>query len=269
MGLEEIINKILTTRNDLNREQILKMVKTKKMETGNFLTDQTAARIVASELGVEISKKQFSLKIQIKDIITGLNDVSLSGQVVTVYPSRTFKRRDWTDGKLGSIVVSDKTGTIRVVLWDQKADLIDKGKIQRDQKITVSHAYVRQGQDGNPELHLGDKGKVKVFDETPKLLAEITQEGGPITVEGTVSTKPQLREVTTKRNEKVMVASFELTDKSGKMMVTTWRNIAQTVNDLPEGTRIKLRNVYAKIGYEKNMELSSRYSTVIEVLSQT
>ena len=140
MGLEEIINQILSVRSDLNREQIFEKIKTKKAEAGNFLTDQTAARIVASELGVEISKKKFSLKIQIKDIMSGLNDVSLTGKVVSVYPVRTFKRKDWTEGKLGSLVVSDETGTVRVVLWNNKADLLEEGRIQKDQQIIVSHA---------------------------------------------------------------------------------------------------------------------------------
>ncbi|MDG6222749.1 MAG: OB-fold nucleic acid binding domain-containing protein [Candidatus Bathyarchaeota archaeon] len=267
MGLDIIVNQILTARTDLKTEQIFEMIKNKKKETGNFLTDQTAARIIASELGVKISKKQFSLKIQIKDIVSGLNDVSLNVQVVTSYPSRTFKRRDWTEGKIGSIIVSDKTGTIRVVLWDDKAELLDKGKIQKEQKINVSHAYVRQGQDGKPELHLGDKGRIKVLDQATKKLAEITEEGGPITVEGTVTTKPVFREVTTARNEKIAVANFELTDKSSTIRVSAWRNLAQTVKDLPEGVRIKIRNVYARRGYENRMELSSRYSTVIETLN--
>jgi len=268
MGLEEIINQILTTQSNLNREQIFEMIKNKKAKAGNFLTDQTAARIIASELGIKISKKKFNLKIQIKDIVSGLNDVSLTGKIVSVYPVRTFKRKDWTHGKLGSIIVSDKTGTVRVVLWDDKVDLLEKGIIQKEQTVTVSHTYVRQGRDGKPELHLGDKAKIKILKESTKMLAQITNEGGPLTVEGIVTTKPVLKEVTTSKNEKVAVTSFELRDKTGKLRVSTWRNIAQKLKDLPVGTRIKMRNIYAKKGYKNSMELSSRYSTIVEVLNQ-
>lgn len=268
MGLEEIINKILTTHSELNRKQIFEMIKDKKAKAGNFLTDQTAARILASELGIKISKKKFNLKIQIKDIVSGLNDVSLTGKVVTVYPIRKFKRKDWTHGKLGSIVVSDKTGTVRVVLWDDKVKLLEKGRIQKEQTITVSHTYVRKGLDGKPELHLGDKAKIKILKESTKTLAEITNEGGPLTVKGIVTTKPVLREVTTSKNEKVTVTSFELKDKTGKIRVSAWRNIAHEFKDLPVGTRIKIRNIYAKKGYKNSMELSSRYSTIVEVLNQ-
>jgi replication factor A1 len=268
MGLEEIVNQILASRSDIKREKILEMIKNKKRGAGNFLTDGTAARLVASELGVEIAKKPLRLKIQIKDLVSGLNDVSLTGQVMSVYPPKTFKRRDWTEGKLASVLVSDKSGSLRVVLWDNKVELVEAGKIQREQIVRILHGYVREGLDGNPELHVGDKGKIKILREATKKLAEITETGGPITVEGTVTTAPDFREVTTSRNEKVAVASFQLSDETGELRVSAWRQLAETMKDLAVGTRIKVRNVYAKKGYEKPLELSSRYSTSIDVLAE-
>ena len=165
MGLNEIVNQILSSRSDLKREEILEIIENKKRGTGDFLTDETAARIAASELGVKIIKKPIGLNIQIKDLVSGLNDVSLAGQVVSVYPSKTFKRRDWTEGKLASILVSDNSGILRVILWDNKADLVESGKIQRDQTIRISHGYVREGKDGKPELHMGDKGRITILTE--------------------------------------------------------------------------------------------------------
>ena len=266
MGLKETVNQILSSRSDIQREEIMQMIENKKKEAGDFLTNETAARLVASELGLKIAKKQFRLKIQIKDLVSGLNDVSLSGQVVSVYPPKTFKRRDWTEGKLASILVSDETGTLRVVLWDNKVDIVEKGKIQQEQTVRISHGYVREGLDGKPELHLGDKGNIKILSEATKKLSEITKTGGPLTVEGTVASAPDVKEVTTSRNEKVRVASFRLSDSTGELNVTAWRELAETVKDLIVGTRIRLRNVYAKKGYETPLELSSRYSTTIEVL---
>jgi replication factor A1 len=165
MGLEETVNQILSSCSDIKREEIIEMIEKKKKGVCGFLTDETAARIVASELGVKTIQKPFLLKIQIQDLVSGLNDVTISGQVVSVYPSKTFTRRDWTEGKLASIILSDKSGTLRVVLWDNKTEIIDRGKIQREQKIRISHGYVREGLDGKPELHLGDKGNIKILAE--------------------------------------------------------------------------------------------------------
>jgi replication factor A1 len=168
MGLEKIINQILASRTDIKRKKILKMIENKKKETGNFLTDESAARIAASELGVKIAKKPTHLKIQIKDLVSGLNDVSLTGQVISVFPPKRFKRRDWTEGKIANLIISDRSGTLRVVLWDNKADLVLTKKIQREETIKISHGYVREGRDGKLELHLGDRGNIRITESTKR-----------------------------------------------------------------------------------------------------
>jgi len=167
-SLEDIVNRILSSRSDLNRKEILEIIEQKKRGAGDFLTDETAARIAASELGVEVAKKPLRLKIQIQDLISGLNDVTVAGRVVAVYPPKTFTRRDWTEGKLASLVVSDESGTLRVVLWDDKVELVEGGKIQREQTVRISHGYVREGLDGKPELHLGQRGNIKVLKDSKK-----------------------------------------------------------------------------------------------------
>jgi len=165
---EEIVNRILSSRSDLNRNTVLEMIEEKKRNAGDFLTNETAARIAASELGVEIVKKKFRLKIQIQDLVSGLNDVTVAGQIEAVYPPKTFRRKDWTEGKLASLVVSDDTGRLRVVLWDNKVELVEKAKIRRDQRIRISHGYVREGLDGKPELHVGERSTIKVIEEKKK-----------------------------------------------------------------------------------------------------
>jgi len=44
--------------------------------------------------------------------------------------------------------------------------LVEGGKIQREQTIRISHGYVREGLNGKPELHLGQRGSIKVIKET-------------------------------------------------------------------------------------------------------
>ena len=168
MALEEIINQILSSHSHLNRIEVLKKIETKKKGARDFITDETAARIVASELGIKITKKSLRLEIQITDLFSGLNDVTLTGKVTTVYSPKTFKRKDWTEGRLASMIISDTSGKLRVVLWDNKVDLVETGKIQQEQAIKISHGYVREGLDGKLELHVGEKGKIRVLNGLPK-----------------------------------------------------------------------------------------------------
>ena len=76
MSLEEIINQILLSHSDIKRQEIMQIIENKKREAGDFLTDQTAARLAASELGVKIPEKSLRLKIQIKDLLSGYEEMS-------------------------------------------------------------------------------------------------------------------------------------------------------------------------------------------------
>ena len=279
MGLEKIVEEILSSRADLTRQEVLKMIEKKKEGAGEFFTDETAARIVASELGLENVQKPLRLEILIQDLVSGLNDVTVSGRIIAAYPPKTYTRRDWTEGKFARLLIADRSGTLKVVLWDDKTDLVETGKAEEGQIIKVSHGYVREGLDGKLELHVGSRGNILVSPpdaaETKyppitrwvKKVAEIKEEGGPITVEGTIATTPTVREVVTSRNEKVAVASFELRDDTGKIGVSAWRKLAEVVKGLAVGTRIKIKNAYARKGFADQLELTSRSFTSIEILT--
>jgi len=255
------------------------MIEKKKEGAGEFFTDETAARIVASELGVEIFQKPLRLEILIQDLVSGLNDVTVAGRVIAVYPPKTYTRRDLTEGKFARLLIADRSGTLKVVLWDDKTDLVET-RVEQGQIIKVSHGYVREGLDGKLELHVGSRGDVQIsppeaaetkyppITQWVKKVAEIKEEGGPITVEGTIATTPTVREVVTWRNEKVAVASFELMDDTGKIGVSAWRKLAEVVKGLAVGTRIKIKNAYVRKGFADQLELTSRSFTSIDVLTE-
>ncbi|UCE57711.1 MAG: hypothetical protein JSW19_00470 [Candidatus Bathyarchaeota archaeon] len=280
MSSEKIVEQILSSRPDLTRIDVLKMIEKKREGVGEFFTDETAARIVASELGVEIVQKPLRLEILVQDLVSGLNDVTVSGRVITSFPSRTYTRRDLTKGKLARLQIADRSGKLKVLLWDDKAAFVETGEIKQGQIIKLSHGYVREGLDGKLELHMGSRGDIQTSlpeaedDKYPpatlriRKVAEIKEEGGPITVEGIISTTPAVREVVTSRNEKVKVASFELRDDNGRIGVSAWRKLAEIAEELAVGTRIKIRNVFVRTSFADQLELTSRSFTSIEVLTE-
>jgi replication factor A1 len=163
MAAKEIINQILSMRSELSKKKIMGMIEEKKKNASNLLTTETAARIVAAELGIRNYKKSPLLKMQIQDLMSGFNDVTISGQIISIYPTKIFTRRNWTEGRLAKILISDETGRLMVVLWDNNVELLEEGKIHPNQKIRISHGYVREGIDGKLELHIGEKGKIRII----------------------------------------------------------------------------------------------------------
>ncbi len=74
---------------------------------------------------------------------------------------------------------------------------------------------------------------------------------------------PVSREVRTSKGEMVRLASFDLQDETGIVRVTAWREHSETAGDLMIAEKIVLENVYAKMGYNGKMELSTRSATII------
>ncbi len=140
-------------------------------------------------------------------------------------------------------------------------------------------AYTRE-RFGNLKLNIGKRGSLRLnprlaeteklppYEETTIKISEIREEGGPVTVKGTITATPNIREVVTARDEKVTVASFELADDTGKIRVSAWRKLAEVTKDLVAGTQIEIKNAYAKKDFTDQLELTTRSFTSIEVLSK-
>ncbi|UCG45002.1 MAG: hypothetical protein JSV58_06400 [Candidatus Bathyarchaeota archaeon] len=163
MSFNEAIERILSLRQNLTRDKVLRMVEEKKRKANGFFTNAAAARVLASELGVEIEAMPFHPKVLIRDLVSGLNDVTVTGRVTSVYPLNTFIRPDLTEGKVANLLIADETGILKVVLWNEKTSVLEEENVGQGQAIRVSHGYVREGRSGRLEIHIGSKGSIKVL----------------------------------------------------------------------------------------------------------
>jgi replication factor A1 len=163
MNFNETVERILSSRQDLSRDEVLGMIEEKKKKANGFFTNAVAARLLALELGVAIGTMPFQPKVQIGDLVSGLNDITVTGRVTSVYPPNTFSRPDLTEGKVANLLIADETDMLRVVLWDEKTSILEEGKVGQGQVIRVSHGYVREGRSGRLEVHVGSKGSIEVL----------------------------------------------------------------------------------------------------------
>jgi len=271
MRLEEIIKRVMLARPEISREDFLKMIKQRKEELGSYFTDEAIARVLASELGVKIPReKQEKFELSIKSIIAGLNDVTVSGRITSIYPIQIFRRGLDKEGRIARLVLSDDTGEINIVLWNEKADLIEKGILKKGQKIRVSHGYTRESFRGGIELHVGENGEVEILEESFLKKRKKKIGDGPINVKGKVaSQKPLIRKVKTSKGENVLLASFEIEDETGRAWVSIWRELAEKLGkeNLKKGTTIKLKNFYVKKGFSEGIEIFSRKNSSYEIIS--
>jgi ssDNA-binding replication factor A large subunit len=320
--------------------------------------------------------------LMIRDLIPGLNDVAVIGRIVGIFSTRTFS--GVKQGKFASLLVADRCDLLRIVLWNDKTDLIESGTLRVGQIVRFSHGYTREDSGGKAELHLGEKSVIetnpeglndrdypnilrfskKIVDLTPKLrnkrvnivatvqrifspsvferedsssgkvmrvlvddgsgeipvvawnekvdeveksinvgdriqvvngkvrkalgegfeisvdgssyvglltwveefcsVADMKEGMGQVNVEGEVVTRPVLRDVRTRGGENLKLATFEFKDETGSIQVSAWRQHAEFAGNMCVGDRVVVRNVYVKRGFDNQLELSTRSSTVFE-----
>jgi replication factor A1 len=285
MSFEKIIQRIISSRQDLTRDRILEMIDDKKKTAEGYFTNEVAARLVALELGVEVPWwEPFRPDVAIKDVISGLNNVTVIGRVTNVYPVRTFTRQNGTEGKVARLFIEDKTGTLRVVLWDEKTNLTEPRGIERGQIIKVSHGYVREGRDGKLELHVGTRSEVQVSppdaaeseyirDLSPKTtkIQELRSNMQDVDVLARVVHTGELREFKRSNGEIGQVSTLLIKDETGTISLNLWDEKAVVSKQLRPGdivlaegtyTRERFGNLKLNMGRRGNLRVNPKLAEI-------
>jgi len=93
-------------------------------------------------------------------LVPQLNDVTIAGRIIATFPARTFEGNK--PGKFASLIVADKDGLLRVMLWNDKAEFIESELLKTGEIARFSHAYTREDRSGKTELHLGDRSNIEI-----------------------------------------------------------------------------------------------------------
>ncbi len=154
MPYEDVVAKI-REKSGLSDSDIEGKIKAKLDQLSGLVSKEGAAHIIANELGIKLFE-QVSGKLQIKNILAGMRDVETTGKVMQVFEVREFVREERV-GHVGSFIIGDETGTIRVVCWGDKAKAVNE--IKEGDIAKVVSAYVKEN-NGRKEIHLNDRSKL-------------------------------------------------------------------------------------------------------------
>jgi replication factor A1 len=136
----------------------------KKMEAlSGLISKEGAAYIVANELGVKLI--QTSGCLQIKQVMIGMRSVETMGKVMRKFPINEFERNGKA-GKVGSAIIADETGQIRITAWHEMTDQLSK--FNEGDILKIAGGYVREN-NGAKEIHLNSTSKLIVNPEGAKV----------------------------------------------------------------------------------------------------
>lgn len=153
--VNEIVAKI-TANSELSESEVRTKIDEKLKQLTGLVSEQGAAHIVANELGVELVKP--AGKAKIRDLFPGMRNVTVSGKVTRKFEVRSFETNG-RSGKVGSFFMGDETGQVRVTLWNNQADLLEK--FSEGDVVRAKNAFVKENR-GYKELHLNNDSALEV-----------------------------------------------------------------------------------------------------------
>jgi replication factor A1 len=265
MTAEALYERLLET---ISENELKERIDKKIQSVGGLLSEEGALLLIAGELGVNIEeihkeKKHFF----ISDINEGMQHVDISGRIMRIFDVNTFQRKTGTEGKVQNIVIADKTGSIRIVFWDDQIEKLKQFK--RGDVVTVRNGYLRKGFNNEFEISLGKDGVISSGQESSdyppinyvKLkIRDIEDKMSNIDVTGRVSAIYGIREFAKKDGSIGKVGSFVIMDDTGEIRVTLWDKKAELLNSLVKNDIITIENAYSKMGLnsvEINLSFSS------------
>lgn len=222
----------------LTDAQIDARVAEKLASLSGLISADGALHIVANELGVKITPDKEKNKV--KDLLVGMR-VSIPLRVLRVYEVRQFAK-EGRSGQVGSFLAGDETGTTRITLWNEHANVLPQ--LTEGMTVLAREGSVKENQ-GRIEVHLGAGSElvlnppgITVSADTPapqersyprKKIGELAPHDEYVDILGTVVQVFEPRGFTKKSGEQGLVCNAVIDDGSGTIRASFWDNDCRAI----------------------------------------
>ena len=277
MGTEEVMERILAQRPDITRAQLEVMINGKRETSGDLLSVEGAAHLVAQDLLVATGEKK-TKGLQISDLIPQIGDATLATRVIAVWPKQNFKRKDESEGTFVRLLLGDNTGTISCLVWNSEVVKTFQEKDFEGKIAAVSHGYTRQGLSEKVELHIGNRGSISLLadekatdipsvDSFVNPLNKISDELDTVSIQGTIKTTP-------------IVSSFETGEAAGTVLrmlveddtsvinVVAWNEKVEELKTSRIGDDIRILNGSVRKTPDRQFEVHLDKRSLVRLLNK-
>ena len=290
MKTEAYIKKLIE-ETGLTKKEIQDLVEEKKQELKGLISEEGALFIIAKELGVDVKEENKDLlkdiDINIADITSNMKNITLVGRIKDIYRITSFTKKDGSEGHVGSFLLYDNTGDIRIVLWDEQINIFKEQNFAKNELVKLINGYAknRTNKEGIPsgiEIHLGRLSKIIIAPEDidykkyPKMKDELVSIGDisltqkSISIEGQVLQKYPIKEFKRKTGEIGKVGSIFVKDSTGTIRITFWNEDTEKMSLFEVGDVILISSLNPKLSNldSKTIDLFISRSSTIKKLKK-
>ncbi len=228
--------------------------------------------IVVKKGFIGITKEIEGQLTKIDQISDAIKLVSTKGLILNVNSLHEFSRENDTTGRVRDLLISDNTGIMRIVLWDDKTQDISEKDV--DKILSILNGYIRINKYSGLEIHCGNQTQIiaeevdsevlKQFQIEFQELAGITNEQTEVHVSGIITELSPIQEIVTKDNENVRLQNLKIEDSTSEIQITSWRDNINKLTNLKVGDGIELYNAQVKEDSGYGIKLQISRNTIVK-----
>jgi len=268
----------------LSLKDIKQKIKAKAEEYQGFMSEEAILFLIAKEYNLKVNSLYIDsdfydefeeridydeFTINISKIKENMTNIVLLGRIEKRIGVRNFVHKDGTSGNVGSFLINDGTGRIKIVLWGDQSKIMENNYFQNGEIIRIIGGYSKKDINNNLEVHLGRNGKIILAPDDVNLkrfplineLNKAKPEKKPIlkirdlhdfdgyvkNIEGIIDFVLDFKEINLKNGEKSFLFKFVLRDETSSIIVVIWGiNAIEYLKFINQGEKVKLYNVRVK-----------------------
>jgi len=210
-----------------------------KQDFGDLLDDDAAAFLLVDKLGCNTANI-----VQLSDVHPG-QEATVQGIISSIQPPHVFTRKNGRQGKVVNLMMTDDTGSLPIVLWNDDANRVEHGEIKKHMKLKIINGYTKQGRNG-VELHVGRWSSLSIEkkDDTDHALIENNKQKqidqkNSLTLQGTILSISPTNVFFRKDETYGFVSKVHLKTKKGIQLVTVWDSQVKNLQDFSKGDTVE------------------------------
>ncbi|MCX6689815.1 MAG: nucleic acid-binding protein [Methanoregula sp.] len=212
----------------ITKEEFEQRVETKMDECGDLTDEPDAALLVVEALGRK--------HVKIRELSGKSSLFSFFGKVVDKTDPREFDRNDGEKGWVATLLLGDETGTVRIVLWDEKA-----GATLEIEKWDVLEVIGRHPGRGGKEIYalaLRKAGCEIAYDPKVNGSGFLSLSTEPVTLDVLLLETEPPRTFTRKDGSTAGMVEAVIGDAQGTARLVAWA--PELITGLPVGASIHI-----------------------------
>lgn len=200
---------------------------------------------------------------QISEIKRDMAEIHLVARILDPGEAREFLRRDGSKGLVRTVILGDRTGKIRLALWNDHAQM----SLSEGESLEIINASSRERY-GQVEIQTGGYTAVRKSNQAVDYEDKVTsiselEPGMMCTISGFVTGMGDIREFEREDGTPGRVANIFISDETGRVKAVLWGDHVRLIEGLDLGFKAKLVDCQVKSGWNEELEISCGWQSRI------